>query len=99
MDSTTASENKTTVSTLRARASFGKLLDRVENEQRSLVIEKRGRPRAVLLSLRGYIKLAAPEPEVLRIIGEESKRHGTNKLTARHIDKLIRQTRGKRKKR
>ena len=99
MDSTTASESKTTVSTLRARASFGKLLDRVENEQRSLVIEKRGRPRAVLLSLRDYIKLAAPEPEVLRIIGEESKRDGTNKLTPRQIDKLIRQTRAQRKKR
>ena len=64
------------VSTLQARANLGKLLDRVD-EQRSLVIEKRGTPRAVLMSLRDYVKLAAPEPEVLRIIGEEARRKGT----------------------
>ena len=57
------------VSALRARANFGKLLSRVEDEGRSLVIEKRGTPRAVLLSIRDYVRLAAPEPEVLRIVG------------------------------
>jgi len=40
----------------------------------------------VLLSIRDYVRLAAPEPEVLRIIGEESKRKGTDKLTSREID-------------
>ncbi len=39
------------VSALRARANFGKLLRRVEDERRSLVIEKRGAPKAVLLSI------------------------------------------------
>jgi len=48
----------------------------VEDESRSLVIEKRGTPKAVLLSIRDYVKLAAPEPEVLRVLGEESKRKG-----------------------
>ena len=77
------------VSALKARAGFGKLLRRVEDEHRSLVIEKRGTPRAVLLSIREYVRLAAPEPEVLRIIGEESKRKGTDKLTSREIDQEI----------
>jgi hypothetical protein len=40
----------------------------------------------VLLSIRDYVKLAAPEPEVLRILGEESKRNGTHKMTQRQID-------------
>ena len=65
------------VSALRARANFGKLLRRVEDERRSLVIEKRGTPRAVMLSIRDYVRLAAPEPGVLRVIGEESRRKGT----------------------
>ena len=51
------------VSALLARANFGKLLERVEHERRSLIIEKRGRPRAVLLSLRDYVRVAAPEPD------------------------------------
>ena len=68
------------VSALRARANFGKLLRRVEDERRSLVIEKRGTPKAVLLSIRDYVRLAAPEPEVLRILGEESRRNRTDNL-------------------
>ena len=69
------------VSALTARTGFGKLLRRVEDENRSLVIEKRGTPKAVLLSIRDYVRLASPEPEVLRLLGEESKRKGTDKLT------------------
>ena len=64
------------VSVLNARSNLGKLLRRVDDERRSLVIEKRGTPKAVLLSIRDYVKLAAPEPEVLRIIGEEAERTG-----------------------
>jgi prevent-host-death family protein len=81
------------VSALNARTGFGKLLRRVEDERRSLVIEKRGQPKAVLLSIRDYVRLAAPEPEVLRVIGEESQRKGTDKLTPRQIDHVIKATR------
>lgn len=81
------------VSALSARSNFGKLLKRVEDERRSLVIEKRGTPKAVLLSIRDYVKLAAPEPEVLKAIGDESRRNGTDKLTSRQIDKIIKDTR------
>ena len=87
------------VSALRARTHFGSLLRRVETEHRSLVIEKRGTPRAVLLSIRDYVKLAAPEPEVLRLIGEESQRKGTDKLTSRQIDQVIKAARVQKRKR
>jgi prevent-host-death family protein len=87
------------VSALSARANFGKLLDRVADERGSLVIEKRGTPKAVLLSIHDYVKLAAQEPEVLRIIGEESKRNGTHKMTQRQIDQEIKAYRAQKKKR
>jgi prevent-host-death family protein len=77
------------VTALDARSNFGKLLRRVEDEGRSLVIEKRGSPRAVLLSIKDYMRLALPEPEVLRVIGMESKRRRTSKLTAKQIDQII----------
>ena len=94
----TEKDSSIVVSALTARANFGKLLSRVDSERRSLVIEKRGIPRAILLSIRDYVKLAAPEPEVLRIIGEESKRNGTNKLTPRQIDQVIKEYRAEKKK-
>jgi prevent-host-death family protein len=87
------------VSALRARANFGRLLRRVEDERRSLVVEKRGTPKAVLLSIRDYVRFAAPEPEVLRAIGEEAKRIGTDKLTAREIDQEIKAARAAKPKR
>ncbi len=96
---TTDKNGTIVVSALRARANFGKLLHRVEDERRSLVIEKRGTPKAVLLSIRDYVKLAAPEPEVLRVIGEESERKGTNTLTARQIEQAIKASRAQRSKR
>jgi len=96
---TTGKGDTIVISALRARANFGKLLSRVEDERRSLVIEKRGTPRAVLLSIRDYVKLAAPEPEILRIIGEESERNRTNTLTSRQIDRVIKAARIDKKKR
>jgi len=81
------------VSALDARANFGRLLRRVEDEGRSIVIEKRGRPRAVLLSIRDYVRLAVPEPDVLRVLGKESKQKGTHKLSARQIDRIVKAAR------
>jgi prevent-host-death family protein len=77
------------VSALDARAHFSELLQRVEDEGRSLVIVKRVKPRVVLLSSRDYLRLAVPEPEVLRLIGEESRQKGTNKLANAQIDQSI----------
>ena len=72
------------ISALRARANFGKLLRRVEDERRSLVIEKRGTPKAVLLSIRDYVRF----PPRSRECSEPSARNRaarepTNSLPAR----------------
>jgi hypothetical protein len=53
----------------------------------------------VLLSIKGYVRLGAPEPEILRILGEESKRNRTDTLTSREIDRVIRKTRRRKAKR
>jgi prevent-host-death family protein len=87
------------ISALRARTHFGSLLKRVEEERGSLVIEKRGTPRAVLLSIRDYVRLAAPEPEILKAIGQESKENRTDTLTSRETDQIIRKARARKTKR
>lgn len=97
--STTGRNDTIVVSALRARANFGKLLRRVDDERRSLIIEKRGTPKAVLLSIRDYVKLAAPEPEVLRVLGEEAERNGTSNMSSRQIDQIIRASRSRKPKR
>ena len=100
MATTTMGKNGTiVVSALRARSNFGKLLRRVDDERRSLIIEKRGIPKAVLLSIRDYVKLAAPEPEVLKFLGEEAERNGTSTMTSRQIDQVIKASRSRKPKR
>ena len=51
----------------------------------------------MLLSIRDYVKLAAPE--VLRVIGEGSERNGTSTLTPRQIDQIIKTSRFQKPKR
>lgn len=87
------------VSALSLRTNLGKILRRLEAEQRSLVIEKRGSPAAVLLNIRDYVKLAAPEPEILKVIGDEAKRNKTSALTSARIDRIIKTARSGKKKR
>lgn len=86
------------VSALHARSNFGKLLRRVDVEHRSLVIEKRGTPAAVLMGIRDYVKLAAPEPEVLKVIGEKARRNRTSVMTSRQIDRVIKASRARKKR-
>ena len=87
------------ISALSLRTNLGKILRRLDTESRSLVIEKRGTPTAVLLNIRDYVKLAAPEPEVLKIIGDEAKRNKTSALTSRQIDQIIKAARSEKKQR
>jgi|SRR5271165_4634534 len=96
---TTSKNGAIVVSALSLRTNLGKILRRIEVERRSLVIEKRGTPAAVLLNIRDYVKLAAPEPEVLKIIGDEAKRNKTATLTSRQIDQVIKAVRLEKKKR
>ncbi len=97
-NASTRAGNAIVVPALSLRTNLGKILRRIEVEQRSLVIEKRGTPAAVLLNIRDYVKLAAPEPEVLRIIGAEARRNRASALTSSQIDRVIAKARAARKR-
>lgn len=44
-------------------------------------------------SIQEYIRLTAPEPEALRLAGEEAERHGTSKLSMKEIDAVVQEVR------
>ena len=85
------------ISALTARSQFGQILEEVEKDRRSFVIEKRGSPKAILLGIQDYIRLAAPEPEILKKLGEVSVRRGTDKLSPRQIERVIKLARANRR--
>ena len=86
------------ISALKARSQFGRILEEVEKGRQSFVIEKRGSPKAILLGIQDYVRLAAPEPNVLKSLGEASSRRGTDKLTMRQIERAIKLSRASRRR-
>jgi prevent-host-death family protein len=77
------------VTAVQARTQFGQILRRVNKNKERFVVDRRGEPQAVIMSMQDYVDLVAPEPEWLRKIGEASQRRGTDKLTMRQIDTVI----------
>jgi len=63
------------------------------------MIEKRGTHRSVLASIQNYVRLAMPEPQVLRTIGEESIQKATHTLSSKRIDQIIKAARKKKTRR
>ena len=55
--------------------------------------------KAAVIGIRGYVRLTTPEPHVLRAIGEESQRKGTDTLTSRQIGRVIKAARARKTKR
>jgi hypothetical protein len=49
--------------------------------------------------MRDRVRLAVPEPEVFKAIGEESRRRGTSALNSRQIDLVIKAARATKAKR
>ena len=77
------------VSALTARTQFGQILRRASQKNERFVVDRRGDPQVVIMSLKDYIDTIAPAPEWLKEIWAESKRRGTDKLTMREIDAEI----------
>jgi len=69
-----------------------------KDRRRSLPPEKHFRTRA-LLGVKDCARLTASEPDVLRIIGDESEAKGTDKLSSQQIDRIVKDTRAKQAKR
>ena len=58
-----------------------------------MAVSKTGKNESRVIST-----LQAPEPEVLKAIEEEAQRAGTDAMTSREIDRIIRAARGRRGK-
>jgi hypothetical protein len=72
---------------------LGDIMHEANTGNAPFIVRKKGEAPVVILGIRDYIKAFAPEPEILRIIGEESKQKGTHKITKRQIDAEIKAAR------
>jgi prevent-host-death family protein len=81
-----------------ARTQFGQIMDRaVENNER-FVVERRGEPAVVIMSVQDFIRTAAPPPDWLEKAWREAKKKGLDKLSATHIDAEVSAYRAEKRK-
>ena len=77
------------VSALTARTQLGQILRRVTTRNERFVVDRRGEPQAVIMSMEDYVSTMAPPPAWLKSVWAASERRGTNVLTMRDIDAEI----------
>jgi len=72
-----------------ARTQFGQIMDRaVENNER-FVVERRGEPAVVIMSVQDFIRTVAPPPDWLQKAWKGAKRRGLDKLTTADVNAEI----------
>jgi len=72
-----------------ARTQFGQIMERaVQNDER-FVVDRRGEPAVVIMSVASYLKNVAPEDKALKAIRDNAKRAGLDKLSMNDINKEI----------
>jgi prevent-host-death family protein len=69
------------VSALTARTQLGQIIKRATQRNERFVVDRRGKPAVIIMSLKDYIDTLAPTPAWLKAIGQKSKRNGLNKLS------------------
>jgi prevent-host-death family protein len=85
------------VSALTARTQLGQILKRATKNNERFVVDRRGEPSVIIMSIRDYVDTIAPTPKWLADIQAASKRRGTDKLSMRQINAEIARVRRRKK--
>ncbi len=72
-----------------ARTQFGQIMDLAVRNNDRFVVDRRGEPAVVILSIRDFIRTAAPPPDWMEKAWAGAKRRGLDSLTADEIDAEI----------
>src|SRR5215469_10718035 len=68
-----------------ARTQFSQIMDRVVEHNERFVVERRSEPAVVIMSVRDFIRTAAPPPDWLEKAWRGAKRRGLDRLTPDEI--------------
>jgi prevent-host-death family protein len=77
------------ISALTARTQFGQIMERASTNQERFIVDRRGEPSVVIISVEDYIENFAPAPDFLEKIWEASERRGLNEIPMAEIDTEI----------
>ncbi len=72
-----------------ARTQFGQILDRATRNNERFIVDRRGEPAVVIISVQEFIRMAAPPPDWLQKAWSGAKRRGLAALAREDIDAEI----------
>ena len=81
-----------------ARTQFGQIMNRAVEHNERFVVDRRGEPAVVIMSVQDFIQTVAPAPKWLAKAWSGAKRRGLDKLAAEEIDAEVRAYRREKKK-
>jgi prevent-host-death family protein len=72
-----------------ARTQFGQIMDLAAKNNERFIVDRRGEPAVVIMSVQDFIRTAAPPPDWLEIAWTGAKRWGLDTLTPADVDDEI----------
>jgi len=72
-----------------ARTQFGQIMDRAVQNNERFIVERRGEPAVVIMSVQDFVRATAPAPDWLQKAWSGAKKRGLDKLTSQDIDDEI----------
>jgi len=82
-----------------ARTQLGQIMDRAVKDNERFIVDRRGEPAVVILSVQDFIRTAAPPPDWLEKAWTGARRRGLDRLTPEEIDVEIDALRRERQRR
>jgi len=72
-----------------ARTQFGQIMDLATRNNERFVVDRRGEPAVVIMSVQDFIRTAAPPPDWLQKAWAGAKRRGLDALAPKDIEAEI----------
>jgi prevent-host-death family protein len=72
-----------------ARTQFGQIMDRAVKDNDRFIVDRRGEPAVVIMSIQDFIRTAAPAPDWLRRAWDGAKHRSLDALTLGQINAEI----------
>lgn len=72
-----------------ARTQFGQIMDLATGNNDRFIVDRRGAPAVVIISVQDFIRIAAPPPDWIEKAWSGAKQRGLDKLTPTGIDAAI----------
>jgi prevent-host-death family protein len=69
-----------------ARTQFGQIMDRAVEKNERFIVDRRGEPAVVIMSLQDFIQTVAPSPDWLQQAWTGSKIRGLDRMTMEEIN-------------